>query len=119
MWGMAARLGDPLIEAIAGYYSSQPPAPGEPDNSAEAAAGSKLYAEGVLAASAPACVGCHGERAEGNSAIPRLAGQHRAYIERQLEAFASMARANEIMHDNSKGLTAAQIRDVAAYLRTR
>ena len=54
----------------------------------------------------------------GNSTIPRLAGQHRAYIERQLEAFASKARANEIMHENSKNLTAEQIRDIAAYVRS-
>ena len=59
---------------------------------------------------------CHGEKAEGNSTIPRLAGQHRAYIERQLEAFASNARANEIMHETSKDLTADQIRDIAAYV---
>ena len=61
---------------------------------------------------------CHGEHAEGNSVIPRLAGEHAAYIERQLEAFASMARANEIMHKNSKALTAEQVRDVAAYVAT-
>ena len=119
MWGMTARLSDPLIEAIATYYSSQPPVPGEPDNTAEAAAGGKIYTEGTPSENLPPCMGCHGERAEGNSVNARLAGQHRAYIERQLEAFASMARANEIMHESSKNLTAAQIRDVAAYLRTR
>jgi cytochrome c553 len=119
MWGMAARLSDPLILGIADYYSSQPPVSGKPDNAAEAAAGRKIYTEGVAATSVPACMACHGEHAEGNSAIPRLAGQHRAYIEGQLEAFASMARANEIMHDNSKGLTAEQIRDVAAFVQTQ
>jgi cytochrome c553 len=35
-----------------------------------------------------------------------------------LEAFASNARANEIMHANSKNLTAEQIRDIAAYVRS-
>lgn len=119
MWGMAARLSDPLIDGIAGYYSSQPPVPGSPDNSAEATAGRKIYTEGIASPSVPACMACHGEHAEGNSVIPRLAGQHRAYIERQLEAFASMARANEVMHENSKNLTADQIRDVAAFLATQ
>ena len=66
----------------------------------------------------PACVSCHGEKAEGNGPIPRLAGQHQAYLARQLEACASMARANEIMHENSKDLTAAQISEVTAYLAT-
>jgi mono/diheme cytochrome c family protein len=30
-----------------------------------------------------------------------------------------MARANEVMHENSKTLTAEQIRDVAAYVQTQ
>jgi cytochrome c553 len=119
MWGMAARLGDPLILGVADYYSSQKPVAGSPDSSPEAAAGAKIYTEGVAAKSVPACKACHGDHAEGNSAIPRLAGQHRAYIERQLEAFASNARANEVMHDNSKGLSAEEIRDVAAFVQTQ
>ena len=61
---------------------------------------------------------CHGEKAEGNGPIPRLAGQHRAYLVRQLEAFAALARANEIMHEMSKNLTPEQISEVTAYLAT-
>jgi cytochrome c553 len=60
----------------------------------------------------------HGEKGEGNGPIPRLAGQHQAHLARQLEAFASMARANEIMHENAKDLTAEQISEVTAYLAT-
>ena len=119
MWGMAAHLSDGVIAGIADYYSKQPPEPGEPDNSPQAVAGHKIFTAGIPAESVPACAACHGAHAEGNSVIPRLAGQHRDYIERQLEAFASNARANEIMHDNSKHLTAEQIRDVAAYVRTQ
>jgi cytochrome c553 len=119
MWGMAARLSDPLIEGIAAYYSSQPAVAGTPDPSPQAVAGRNIYTQGISAQSVLACMSCHGEHAEGNSVIPRLAGQHAAYIERQLEAFASMARANEIMHENSKALTAEQIRDVAAYVATQ
>ncbi len=118
MWGMAARLSDPMIVALATYYAAQPPAPGTPDSSPDAEAGRKIYTEGIPAQGVPACVGCHGAKGEGNSAFPRLAGQHSAYIERQLEAFASNARANVIMHENSKHLTAEQIREVAAYVRS-
>jgi cytochrome c553 len=118
MWGMAARLSDPMIAGLAAYYSAQPPVPGAPDNSLEAQAGRKIYIEGIAAEKVPACILCHGEKGAGNGPIPRLAGQHSAYIERQLEAFASNARANEIMHENSKGLTAEQIREVAAYVRS-
>ena len=119
MWGMAARLSDPLIDGIASYYSSQKPVAGTPDNSPEMLAGRKIYTQGIPEQSVPACAACHGDHAEGNAVIPRLAGQHRAYIEAQLEAFASMARANEIMHENSKGLTAEEIRDVAAFVQTQ
>ncbi len=118
MWGMAARLSDPMIAALAGYYSAQPPVPGTPDNSPEAQAGRKIFTQGIASQNVPACMLCHGEKGRGNATIPRLAGQHSAYIERQLEAFASKARANEIMHENSKNLTPDQIRDVAAYVRS-
>ena len=118
MWGMAARLSDPMIAALAAYYSAQPPVSGTPDDSPEAQAGRKIYTEGIAAENVPACILCHGEKGAGNGPIPRLAGQHSAYIGRQLEAFASNARANEIMHENSRGLTPEQIRDVAAYVRS-
>ena len=118
MWGMAARLTNPQIAGIAAYYAAQPAVPGEPDNSAEAAAGRKIFNEGIPAEHVPACDTCHGPQGHGLSAFPRLAGQHRAYIERQLRAFASNQRANPIMHENSMNLTEEQIREVAAYVRT-
>jgi cytochrome c553 len=116
MWGMAAKLGDPTIEGLADYYAAQAPVPGTPDNSAATTAGQAIYREGIAAGNVPACMACHGEKAEGNASFPRLAGQHRAYLERQLTAFASLARANEIMHENTKSMTADQISEVAAYL---
>jgi cytochrome c553 len=118
MWGMAAQLSDSTIDGIATYYASQTPVAGQPGTSAEIAAGKKIYTEGIPSGNVPACMSCHGEKGEGNGPIPRLAGQHQAYLARQLQAFASMARANEIMHENSKDLTAEQISEVAAYLAT-
>ena len=66
MWGMAARLTDPMIAALAAYYAAQPPVPGTPDNSPEAAAGRKIYTKGIAAENVPACVLCHGEKGAGN-----------------------------------------------------
>jgi cytochrome c553 len=116
MWGMAARLSDPTIDGLAAYYSGQPPVSGSPGNPALVAAGRKIFEEGIPATDVPACQACHGDKAQGNGPIPRLAGQHLAYLERQLDAFASNARANEIMHENSKNLTPQQISEVANYL---
>jgi len=118
MWGMAGRLSNAQIAALAAYYAAQPPVPGTPNDSPQAAAGRKIFTEGIPAETVPACLACHGAKGQGNGPIPRLAGQHEAYVERQLEAFASKARANEIMHENSKNLTSEQIRDAAAYVRS-
>lgn len=116
MWGMAAHLSDATIEGVAAYYSSQPAVAGTPGDPAEMAAGKKIFTEGIEARNVPACIGCHGDHAEGNGAFPRLAGQHRSYIEEQLANFASNARANEIMHQNSLGLTPDEAKAVAAYV---
>jgi cytochrome c553 len=116
MWGMAAQLTDAAITEIAAYYASQRPAPGKPAGREEIAAGKKIYEEGIPAQLVPPCQSCHGEKAAGNGPFPRLAGQHRPYLERQLGAFISNARANEIMHENSKNLTALQISQIAAFL---
>jgi cytochrome c553 len=118
MWGMAARLTDAQIAGVAAYYASQPPVPGEPSEAPGVALGREIFTKGIPDQNVPACMGCHGDKGQGNGVIPRLAGQHSGYIERQLEAFASKERANEIMHQTSKGLTPAQIRAVAAYART-
>lgn len=119
MWGMAAQLTDPTIKQIAEFFAKQTPAPGEAAGADETAAGQKIYAEGIEKQDVPACMACHGEKAEGNEAFPRLAGQRRGYLEKQLEAFAAELRANDIMHENSKKLTARQISDVAAFLSSR
>jgi cytochrome c553 len=116
MWGMAAQLSDNDISALAAYYAGQTPLPGSPADPAEVAKGKAIFTAGIETEQVPACQACHGEKAEGLGPLPRLAGQHRRYLERQLEAFASNLRVNEIMHDNSKNLTAAEISAVAAYL---
>jgi cytochrome c553 len=116
MWGMAARLSDATIDGLAAFYAKQPPAPGAEGGQAEMAAGEKIFREGIAATEIPPCMACHGEKAEGAGVVPRVAGQHRSYLEGQLEAFSSNARANEIMHENSKNLTAEQISQVAAFL---
>jgi cytochrome c553 len=116
MWGMAAQLSDDTIKQIAEYYATQPVPRGESAEAAEIAAGKMIYEQGLEKQDVPACMTCHGDKAQGNEVFPRLAGQHRNYLEKQLEAFAANLRENEIMHENSTKLTARQISDVAAYL---
>jgi cytochrome c553 len=116
MWGMAAQLTDETIAHMAKYFATQPPAPGTRADPSELAAGKKIYEEGIPAQNVPACQSCHGNKAQGNGPFPRLAGQHRGYLERQLEAFSANLRANPVMHENSKNLTALQISQVAGFL---
>ncbi len=119
MWGMAAQLNDAAIKTIAVYFSKQPPARGEPADPAEVAAGRKIFEAGIDKQEVPACMSCHGDKAQGNEVFPRLAGQRRSYLEKQLEAFASNLRENDIMHQNATRLTARQISDVAAFLSSQ
>jgi cytochrome c553 len=119
MWGMAAALSDATIDGLADYYSTRTPVPGQPDNSPDVAAGKKIYEEGVADLGVPACGGCHGDQAQGGGTFPRLAGQHRPYIEQQLAAFSSKSRANEIMDENAKNLTPEAARELAAFLATQ
>jgi cytochrome c553 len=116
MWGMAAQLTDSTIADIAAYFAAQPPAMGTPAGPAEIAAGKKIFEEGIAAQQVPPCQSCHMKNAEGNAVFPRLAGQHRGYLEKQLEVFATGLRANPIMHENAKNLSALQISQVAAFL---
>ncbi len=117
MWGMAAQLTDDTIADIAKYFASQPAPRGAPaSDKAEVTAGKQIYEAGIPAKNVPPCQSCHGPKADGNGPFPRLAGQHRDYLEKQLEVFAANLRANPIMHENAKNLSARQISEVAAYL---
>lgn len=115
MWGMTARLSDATIDGLAAFYAALPPAaPSEkpPDD----ADGRAIFEAGIPAQSVAPCQSCHGDKAQGAAAVPRLAGQRRSYLRSQLEAFATEARANAVMHMMSKSLTKQQIAQVAAYL---
>ena len=118
MWGLTAQLDPPTTDAIAAFYASQAPVAGQPVASPEIAAGRRIYFEGAPSQSVPACISCHGAKAQGNGPIPRLAGQYQDYLVRQLEAFAVWARQNATMHANSVNLTPEQINEVTAYLST-
>lgn len=90
-----------------------PPAPAKPDP----AKGATLYANGDPARGVVACVTCHG--AAGNSsaaAYPKLAGQHDAYIYKQLVDFTKPERSQPIMTPYAKALTDTEKKDLAAYL---
>src|SRR5690606_11353689 len=64
-----------------------------------------------------ACIPCHGERGEGNAAAgnPRIAGQSRHYIARQLESYLNGSRRDPVMEPIAKGLPREVREAIAAY----
>ena len=62
------------------------------------------------------CAGCHG--VDGNSQVsmyPRLAGQHKDYLEFVLKGYRSGDRKNAIMSGFAKGLTDDDIKYISEY----
>ena len=81
------------------------------------AKGAELFNAGDAARGVMACVACHG--ANGNSGIPqnpKLAGQHEAYLKKQLHDFQGPNRNNAVMTAIAKALSADDINNIAAYL---
>lgn len=86
----AEPLEEPDVTRVARYFSEQPPAVGEPAR--DDSPGAILYWQGR--GEVPACTSCHG-RSAADGQTPFLAGQHMAYLEKQLREWRSGARAND------------------------
>jgi len=120
MWGIAGPLSDVQVKGLAAYYAKFPSVPGTPAaDPILAGKGKDLFDNGAPDRDVPPCAACHGEEGQGNEAIPRLAGQHREYLVRQLQAFHGLSRENEIMDENAKALTDDDIAAVTEYLSSK
>jgi cytochrome c553 len=120
MWGLSRHLTDDQIKGLASYFASQKPlkhraAPG----GGQAAAGQKIFEDGIPEKNVPPCRSCHGDRAQGNGQFPRLADQHADYVVKQLGVFQRTdqrpdgAMMKSVAHD----LTESNMKDVAAFLQ--
>jgi cytochrome c553 len=115
---MAKGLTDEVIVELAGWFSSRAPAArrgGDPDL---AAVGRYIYAKGNPYSGVAACASCHGEKGHGTQQLPRLAGQHPAYVETQLKEFGKRERTNDnaVMHTIASKLTELEVHAVAVFL---
>jgi len=84
--------------------------------------GEKLYRGGDSTRAIPACMACHGPTGRGNepAKFPALRGQQSVYVVKQLNDYASGARAtgpNGIMETIAKRLSAEDIRNLASYVQ--
>ncbi|WP_193163550.1 c-type cytochrome [Microbulbifer hainanensis] len=84
--------------------------------------GRNIFRAGNPETGVPACMGCHSPTGKGNApaGFPRLSGQYAEYVETQLKAFRSGARANDgetrVMRTVAKQLSDAEISAVADYV---
>ena len=71
---------------------------------------------GTAAGNAATCAGCHGpDGVSSNPIWPNLAGQHRAYLVEALKAYKTGARQNAMMSATAKGLSDADMQDLAGH----
>ena len=81
--------------------------------------GKKIYLDGDEGKGLPACAGCHEPSGAGSSRFPRLAGQHKEYLVRELNKFKTDFHTQEsarLMRETAKRMTEAEINDVSEYL---
>jgi cytochrome c553 len=64
-----------------------------------------------------ACVACHQENGAGiaTAGFPQLAGMNAAYFSKQIYDYQNLQRVNPIMQPIAKGLSEAEIKNLAAY----
>jgi cytochrome c553 len=115
LMGSALLLLDPRNDrAVARHFEHLPPPASAPDTGWSQ--GASLYWKGR--SGVPACAGCHGGPDRGSS-LPRVFGQGKRYLLRQLLGFASGARANDrdrVMRRIAVELNTQEMEAVSDYL---
>lgn len=102
---IAAGLSDADSDDLAAYYATLKPTAEKVD----AALSSKGKGNYNL------CDSCHGPTAAGQGPIPRLAGQHAAYMITQLKAYQSGVRKNPVMNGVTMSLSEGDFKALAEY----
>jgi len=106
------------FKALGTYFQGRPTHTHEIEDAELAQVGRYLFTRGNPYSGVPACSACHGDNGHGTATLPRLAGQHTRYVERQLQAFDKRERTNDnaVMHAVASKLTELELRAVAAYV---
>jgi cytochrome c553 len=121
MASMVTGLSPEDMAALGQFFASRQPHREPSRNAQLAAVGQYIYHTGNRWSGVPACASCHGPDAAGSAALPRLAGQHAAYTENQLQQFSKRERNNDnaVMHTVAEKMTALEMAAVAEYLSGR
>jgi cytochrome c553 len=112
MTPMAANLSNAEMNELAAYFSKQKPA------APSRKAGPEATEAGPRLARQYHCDQCHGPALAGLQHIPRLAGQHREYLRKQLLGFKARTRADMdgTMTQAAQPLSDRDIEILAEYL---
>lgn len=122
MMAQSTGLSDEDMADLDAYYATLTPSTEVNLTEAEvemAEAGERLYRGGFADRGISACMGCHGPSGHGISIhYPRVAGQHKEYLEQQLLSFKKGERMghNDIMYDVAFGLSEQQIKELSVYM---
>lgn len=118
MWGAAENVNPRRAHFLATYFATLPARPANDGLSEFAAAGRKIYQDGIPEANIVACIACHGPNAEGAGEIPRLGGLGYTYLKRRLKQWGQGydAAARLPMPSVASKLSEEQIRALASYL---
>lgn len=106
------------FELLGRYFETRPVQDHVVDDPELAQMGRFIYQRGNAYSGVPACASCHGAGGQGTATLPRLAGQHAQYTERQLKAFNQRERTNDnaVMHSVAVKLTELELKAVASYI---
>jgi len=129
-----AQLTEQDMVDLGAYFSSQTIKPNAGAVADATGVGKNVYLKGNINDGVIACVGCHGQKGEGNQAAlektmttplvveaPAIGAQHSAYIAKQLKAFKMGERntdVDKIMRNIAEGMTDEEIQAVSDYIAT-
>lgn len=118
MADMVAKLTKEDMVALGHYFEKQSAVSESAKDPELAAMGRYIYHYGNKYSGVASCASCHGPAARGTPQLPRLAGQHAAYLETQLKQFHERERTNDnaVMHAIVSKMTALEMAAVAEYL---
>ena len=120
MANMVTDLSPEDMAALGQFYASRPAHKEAAKDTQLAAVGQYIYHQGNKFSGVPSCASCHGPEGAGSNALPRLAGQHAAYLDNQLKRFNKRERNNDnaVMHSIASRLTELEVKAVASYIST-
>lgn len=118
MQAMVVDLTADEMRLLGAYFQSKPSQAHGVANPELAQIGRDLYQRGNPASGVMACADCHGAAGHGTEKMPRVGGQHAAYVERQLKAFGQRERTNDnaVMQAVASKLSEAEIKAVSAFI---